>query len=63
MIRSWKYHMKETFISLWVNCLYDNMYIGSNKWGCLELIFFPRKPHPFVNEYHVIFMLSRWGYV
>ncbi len=33
-------------------CLDKSMYIWFQQWTCPGWMFFPRKPHPFGNQYH-----------
>jgi hypothetical protein len=62
MIKSWNDHMAGIFLCAWVICLEESMSIWHNKWMCPGWVFCPRKPHPFGNEYHTIFLLYSHQY-
>jgi hypothetical protein len=48
----WNKNMAEAFSPGWILCLDESMSIWHSRWTCPGWVFCPRKPHPFVNEYH-----------
>ncbi|KAL7507318.1 hypothetical protein ACHAXN_004820 [Cyclotella atomus] len=52
MIAEWNKNMAAVFSAAWVICLDESMSIWTNHWTCPGLVFCPRKPHPFGNEFH-----------
>ena len=54
MIAAWNKNMATIFMASWVSCLDKSMSILFNQWTCPGWVIYPRKPHPFGNEYHSI---------
>jgi hypothetical protein len=52
LILMWNKHMCTIFSAAWALCLDELMSIWFNQWTCPRLVFCPRKPHRFGNEYH-----------
>ena len=54
LIKYFNDHMKIIFIPGWISCLDESMSLWTIQWTCPGWIFCPRKPQPYVNEYHSI---------
>ena len=54
MVKAWNGHMTSIFLASWAIYLdmSMSMSICHRRWTCPVWIFFPRKPHPFGNEWH-----------
>ena len=46
--------MSSQFNPGWLNCLDESMSVWTNKFMHPRLMFVPRKPWPFGNEYHTV---------
>ena len=54
MVKAWGDNMNTHFHPGYVNRLDESMSIWTNKFTCPGLMFVPRKPWPFGNEYHMV---------
>ena len=54
MIVAWNSNMANEFRAGWMTCLDKSMSKWVNKYTCPGYTVVPRKPWPFVNEYHTI---------
>ncbi len=54
MIVHWNANMARVFNPGWVLVLDESMSVWTNEYSCPGLMFVPRKPWPFGNEYHTI---------
>ena len=45
-------NMATNFVPSWINCIDESMSKWLNEYTCPGLMFIPRKPWPFGNEYH-----------
>ena len=54
MIGTWIEHIKDVFISSWVSCLDESIYILTNNFTCPGWMFVPRMPHFKEVFYHTM---------
>ncbi len=54
MIDEWNKNMASVFVSSWILCLDESMFIWNSMFTCPGWIFCPTKPHPFGNKYHTV---------
>ena len=52
LIDAWNQNMAETFLPSWINVIDKSMSKWVNEYTCPGLMFVPRKPWPFGNDYH-----------
>ena len=52
LIDAWNNDMTKKFLPRWINAINESMLKWVSEYTCPGLMFVPRKPWPFGNEYH-----------